>query len=86
MHDGRFRTLEQVLDFYSSGVRACANLDPKMELTRTGGTTLTAEEKRSIIAFLYTLSDSAFIADPQFSDPFAAEGKGAEQDGRSTRR
>lgn len=75
MHDGRFQTLEQVLDFYGEGVRSCANLDPKMEFTRAGGTSLTAEEKRSIIAFLHTLSDSAFVTDPQFSDPFAAEGK-----------
>jgi cytochrome c peroxidase len=74
MHDGRFQTLEQVLDFYGEGVRSCANLDPKMEFTRAGGTSLTAEEKRSIIAFLHTLSDSAFVTDPQFSDPFAAEG------------
>lgn len=78
MHDGRFQTLEQVLDFYSNGVRSCANLDPKIELTRTGGTSLTAEEKRSIIAFLYILSDSAFVTDPQFSDPFAAEGEEAQ--------
>ena len=73
MHDGRFQTLEQVLDFYSGGVGGCANLDPKMELARQGVASLNAEEKRSIIAFLHTMTDSAFVTDPEFSDPFREE-------------
>lgn len=85
MHDGRFQTLEEVLDFYSGGVQPCANLDPKMELTHQGGASLTAKEKRCIIAFLYTLSDSAFVSDPKFSDPFATLEAGGEGDGRHAR-
>lgn len=71
MHDGRFKTLEEVLDFYSEGVNMCANIDPKMTTARNKGVRLTKEEKQKIIAFLHTLTDSAFVADPKFSDPFA---------------
>jgi cytochrome c peroxidase len=70
MHDGRFKTLAEVMEFYSTGVQASANLDPKMGPTHhRGGAELTAEEKRKMIAFLLTLSDSAFVTDAAFSDP-----------------
>jgi cytochrome c peroxidase len=70
MHDGRFKTLEDVMDFYTSGVKVCANIDSKMEYAHQGGTRLTATEKKKLIAFLLTLSDSSFITDPEFSNPF----------------
>ena len=70
MHDGRFFTLEEVIDFYSEGVKLCANLDSKMEYAHRGGVKLSPEEKKKIIAFLLTLSDSSFISNPQFSNPF----------------
>jgi cytochrome c peroxidase len=70
MHDGRFKTLEEVLDFYSEHVQQSANLDSKMEFVNRGGAHLTADEKKKIIAFLLTLSDSSFISDPAFSNPF----------------
>lgn len=70
MHDGRFATLEEVLDFYSEGVQLSANIDSKMGLAHQGGVRLTALEKKQIIAFLKTLTDSAFIKNPHFSDPF----------------
>lgn len=73
MHDGRFGTLEQVLDFYSDGVNQCVNIDPKMEYAHQGGNHLSNEEKRKIIAFLMTLTDSSFISNVKFSNPF--EGK-----------
>ena len=74
MHDGRFRTLEDVLDFYSEGVNVCANIDSKMGLAHRKGVRLASDEKRKIIRFLHTLTDSAFITDPAFSDPFVKEG------------
>ena len=70
MHDGRFKTLEEVINFYSEGVKPCANIDSKMEYAHQGGVKLTAEDKKKVIAFLMTLSDSAFISDKQFSNPF----------------
>lgn len=70
MHDGRFQTLEQVVDFYSTGVHAAPNVDAGMEFAAQGGVNLTPQEKADLIAFLRTLSDDEFITDPRFSDPF----------------
>lgn len=70
MHDGRFATLEEVLDFYSEGVKPSANIDSKMEFAHQNGAHLSAEEKRKMMAFLLTLTDSAFVSDPAFSNPF----------------
>ncbi|QCR23261.1 cytochrome-c peroxidase [Pontibacter sp. SGAir0037] len=75
MHDGRFETLEQVLDHYNElHLFNNPNLDPLiMEASNmTNGRTLklTEEEKQKIIKFLHTLTDESFITDPRFSDPF----------------
>jgi cytochrome c peroxidase len=70
MHDGRFKTLEEVLDFYSEGLKQSATLDPKMEFVHQGGAHLTGEEKHSIIAFLKTLTDTVFIHNTEYSNPF----------------
>ena len=70
MHDGRFRTLEEVIEFYTSGIKLSANIDSKMAYAHRGGTKLTEEEKKKVIAFLLTLSDSSFILNPEFGNPF----------------
>lgn len=70
MHDGRFQTLEAVLDFYSEGVHTSANIDSKMGLAHRGGVHLTPVEKRQVLAFLFTLTDSTFLTDPAFGNPF----------------
>lgn len=70
MHDGRFKTLEEVLDFYSTGVHMSANIDSKMGYAYQGGVKLSNEEKKDIIAFLNTLTDSVFINKKEFSNPF----------------
>lgn len=70
MHDGRFKTLKEVLDFYSEGVHPTANVDSKMGMAHNGGVHLTEDEKYFIISFLSTLSDSVFIKEPAFSNPF----------------
>jgi len=75
MHDGRFQTLEQVLDHYSDHVqRQSPNIDPNMldAANVAFGTqlSLTAKQKQQIVAFLKTLTDSTFVQDPRFSDPF----------------
>ncbi len=70
MHDGRFNTLREVLDFYSDGVNNCYNIDSKMEFAHRGGVRLTEDEKDKIIAFLFTMTDSLFLTNPDFSNPF----------------
>lgn len=69
MHDGRFKTLEEVIDFYSEGVKTNATIDSKMGSHPRGGVHLTAEEKKKLIAFLNTLTDKAFVSDPKFANP-----------------
>lgn len=70
MHDGRFETLEEVLAFYNDSVHFSANIDPKMGSAQRGGVHLSTLEQQQIVAFLHTLSDSTFIHNPAFSNPF----------------
>lgn len=69
MHDGRFATLAEVIEHYSSGVKAHPNLDPQLR-GRQGNARMNPDEKVSLLVFLKTLSDPEFIKDPRFSDPF----------------
>lgn len=70
MHDGRFFTLEQVIEHYSEHVDgASPNLDPNMELVGNGGAQLTPSEKEDLLAFLRTFTDQEFLTNPDFSDP-----------------
>ncbi|WP_019039405.1 cytochrome-c peroxidase [Psychroflexus tropicus] len=68
MHDGRFQTLKEVLDFYDSGVTASSTLDPLLQQEEELGIQLTETEKEQLIAFLRTLTDDNFLLDPQFSE------------------
>src|SRR5262249_7252435 len=65
MHDGRFDTLEKVIDHYSKEVKPHPNLDPRMRPLN-----FTDSEKAALVAFLKTLTDHNFLKDPKFSDPF----------------
>lgn len=57
MHDGRFRTLEEVIDHYSHGTRPSRTLDPNIaKHPNQAGLQLTAQEKEAVIAFLKTLT------------------------------
>lgn len=60
MHDGRFATLEEVVEHYSTGVRRTPMLDPNLAKHAEGGLQLTAGEKADLVAFLRTLTDEAF--------------------------
>lgn len=82
MHDGRFTTLEQVLDHYNEGIRVSDSLSPLiMEADNQPqdavniriSLNLNEEEKRAIIAFLHTLTDHSFITEDKFSNPFDAD-------------
>ena len=59
MHDGRFTTLDEVIDFYSEGVQYSENISPLMHHVMQGGVQLTLDEKRQLKAFLNTLTDSS---------------------------
>ncbi|MBI2258586.1 MAG: cytochrome-c peroxidase [Flavobacteriia bacterium] len=70
MHDGRYLTLEQVIEFYNNGVKISPYVDPIM--TKPGkefGLGLSTQDKNDLIAFLKTLSDTSFLNNPQFSKP-----------------
>lgn len=70
MHDGRFATLEEVMDFYSEGVHPTSpNIDPLMDEIPLG-LNLTTQQKQDLIAFLKTLSDTTFINNPAYKNPF----------------
>lgn len=66
MHDGRFWSLNEVLDHYRFHVKQVDNLHPLLR----SGIQLSDEEKNQIIKFLKTLTDESFINDPRFADPF----------------
>lgn len=65
MHDGRFMTLEQVLDHYSEGITNSPTLDPSLQ----GGIPLSEDEKSDLLEFLYTLSDFELLGDERFAEP-----------------
>ena len=68
MHDGRFYTLEAVLNHYASGVNNTENLDPSLNKNGTLGIPLTEVEKVKIIAFLKTLTDNEFLTNSKFAE------------------
>ncbi len=64
MHDGRFYTLDAVLNHYTQQVQPTPNLDPLLK----NGIALSAEEKTKVMAFLKTLNDRVFITDKKLSE------------------
>ena len=67
MLDGRFKTLEEVLEFYNTGFKLGPNTDPAMFTLVKGR--LSAQDKKNIIAFLKTLSEPGFLTNPAFKKP-----------------
>jgi cytochrome c peroxidase len=69
MHDGRFATLDDVIEHYSTGIHLSPTIDPLIEFANQGGVQLDAEQKGLLKAFLLTLTDYEFISNPDFADP-----------------
>lgn len=69
MHDGRFATLDEVIEHYSSGIQMSPTIDPLIEFASQGGVQLDAQEKDLLKKFLHTLTDYNFINNPDFQDP-----------------
>jgi cytochrome c peroxidase len=81
MHDGRFDTLEEVLDHYDHGIRRSSTLSPliveadniEKDVEGSISLNLSEEERAAVIAFLHTLTDEEFVTDERFSSPFEQE-------------
>lgn len=72
MHDGRFKTLDEVVEHYNSGVKAHPNLDnalkqPNGQPIRLN---LTAAEKTALVAFMRTLTYASIATNTKWSNPF----------------
>ncbi|MET4107094.1 cytochrome c peroxidase [Hymenobacter sp. UYP22] len=69
MHDGRFRTLREVLDHYASGMVESGTLDVQLRRSGSGpGISLTEDEKTDLLAFLQTLTDTEFLHDKRLAE------------------
>jgi len=66
MHDGRFETLDEVINHYSEGLVYSETIDPLMKTVSQGGVHLSESDKADLKAFLLTLSDPSFINNPAF--------------------
>lgn len=72
MHDGRFATLEQVMEHYDSGIRVGPALDDRLRNGAGGARRfpMSGADRAAVAAFLRTLTDTDLISDPRFSNPF----------------
>lgn len=72
MHDGRFQTLEEVVENYSKKGFGVANEDPNLPLMgiNAPNNTLTNAHKKAIVKFLHTLTDTTFVNNPDIQNPF----------------
>jgi len=73
MHDGRFATLDEVIDHYSTGIRESEDLDQRLRdpQGRPLRVRFTTVEHAALVAFLNTLTDETLATDPRWADPFA---------------
>jgi cytochrome c peroxidase len=79
MHDGRFNTLEEVIDHYNDGIKNNPNLDMLLKQYdpsdyknpyKPQNLKLTEVQKKGLVDFLRTLTDKTIVSDTKFSDPF----------------
>ncbi len=71
MHDGRFETLEEVIDHYDIHMKESATLDPALvQVFDNGGLNLSAEDKIDLVNFLKTLTDYSLMDNAEYSSPF----------------
>jgi cytochrome c peroxidase len=72
MHDGRFMTLEEVVENYARKGHGVANEDPNIPLVGLNApdNTLSEAHKRALVKFLHTLTDTTFINNPDIQNPF----------------
>jgi len=68
MHDGRFETLTEVIDHYNEGVHYSDNVDPL--LLKPDGLGMNEQQKKDLLTFLHTLTDTSFVNNPAYQSPF----------------
>jgi len=69
MHDGRFTTLEEVVDHYNNNIENSSTVDGALLGTTSTGLMLDAQEKQDLINFLKTLTDQRYLENPEYHDP-----------------
>jgi len=69
MHDGRFATIDEVIDHYSEGLVTSSTIDPLMKAVNRGGVQLSPKDKSDLKAFLLSLNDDSFMINPDFQKP-----------------
>jgi cytochrome c peroxidase len=70
MHDGRFTTLEEVIEHYNSEVLNSSTVDDLMQFNLDPGLELTSEDIEDLVNFMHTLTDETFVNNPEFANPF----------------
>lgn len=72
MHDGRFQTLDQVVEHYNSGVQNHPNLSPQLKDAQGNPQrlNLTQTQKAALVSFLRTLTDENIMHNEKWGDPF----------------
>ena len=70
MHDGRFRTLEEVIDHYNEGIKESSTADQTVLNTMATGLLLTEQDKEDLVNFLHTLTDETFLNNEEYKTPF----------------
>lgn len=70
MHDGRFATLEEVIEHYNSEVQESSTLDPNMHAIIEHGLNLSEQDKLDLINFLHTLTDQVYLNNTDYHSPF----------------
>jgi cytochrome c peroxidase len=70
MHDGRFKTLEEVIEFYDHDVNLGSRNVNKPLMEQGMRNKITPEDTKALIAFLNSLTDMDIVNNPKFSDPF----------------
>jgi len=70
MHDGRFATIEEVIEHYSTGIKQHENLSDMFDLPSQSGFNFTEEEKLDLKHYLLTLTDQNLLTEAKYADPF----------------
>ncbi len=69
MHDGRFYTVDEVLDHYASGISHATRPDPAFKLPDGSyGIPVSPDQRKALKAFLLTLNDTAFVKNPLYDE------------------
>jgi len=69
MHDGRFASIDDVINHYAIGLQNSATVDPLMKNVLSGGNQLNPQDRIDLKAFLLSLNDPSFVTNPDYQEP-----------------